>query len=71
MLRIRCSVPPTVYYHLHIIQKAVDDSQGLSDSHEGLFPRESVQPFQYRLNLAIPQQLLRELLCNTFRCSRL
>jgi hypothetical protein len=45
----------------------MDDCQGLHHGHAGLFLRESVQSLQYRLDLAIPQQLLRELLCNTFR----
>jgi hypothetical protein len=49
----------------------MNDSQGLSHGHAGLFLRESVQPLQDRLDLAIPQQLLRELLCNKFRYSRL
>jgi hypothetical protein len=70
MLRIRCSESPTIHDHLHIIQKTVNDSQGLRHSHPGLFLRESVQSLQYRLDLAIPQQLLRELLCSEFRSSR-
>jgi hypothetical protein len=45
----------------------VNDSQGLGYSHAGLFLREPIQSFQYRLDLAVPQQLLRELLCDVFR----
>jgi hypothetical protein len=61
----------TVHDHLHIIQKTVNNSQGLRHGHAGLFQREPVQSLQYGLDLAISQQLLRKLLCIVFRGSRL
>ena len=45
----------------------MNDSQGLRHGHPGLFLRESVQSLKYRLNLAISQQLLCELLCEKSR----
>jgi hypothetical protein len=45
----------------------MNDSQGLGNGHAGLFLRESVQSLQYRLDLAVSQQLLCELLCDTSR----
>jgi hypothetical protein len=45
----------------------VNDSQGLRHGHPGLFLRESVQSLEYRLDLAISQQLLCELLCVALR----
>ena len=45
----------------------MNDGQGLSNGHAGLFLRESVQSLQYLLYLAVSQQLLGELLCDTFR----
>ena len=48
----------------------MNDSKCLRRGHAGLFLCESVQSLYYRLDLAIPQQLLRELLYNTFRNSR-
>jgi hypothetical protein len=53
-----------------MVQKTVNDSQGLRHGHAGLFLRESIQSLQDRLDLTIPQQLLRELLCNRFRGGR-
>jgi hypothetical protein len=55
----------TVNDYLHIIQKTMNDGQCLCHGHPGLFLRESVQSLEYRLDLAISQQLLCELLCNT------
>ena len=43
----------------------MNDSQGLRHGHARLFLRESVQSLEYRLDLAISQQLLCELLCDT------
>ena len=62
---MRWVAPLTVHDHLHIVQKTVNDGEGLGHGHAGLFLGESVQPLQYRLYLAISQQLLRELLCDT------
>ena len=45
----------------------MNDSQGLRHGHPGLFLRESVQSLKYRLDFAISQQLLCELLCVAFR----
>ena len=47
------------------------DSQGLRRGHSGLLLREPVQSLQNGLDLAIPQQLLGELLCYAFRGGRL
>ena len=45
----------------------MNDSQGLGHGHARLFLRESVQSLENRLDLAISQQLLCELLCDTSR----
>jgi anti-sigma regulatory factor (Ser/Thr protein kinase) len=57
----------TVHDHLHIIQKTMNDGEGLRHGHAGLFLCESVQSLEYRLDLAVSQQLLCELLCDTYR----
>jgi hypothetical protein len=59
----------TVHDDLHIVQKTVNDGQGLRHGHAGLFLCESVQSLEYRLDLAVSQQLLSELLCDTFPIS--
>ena len=45
----------------------MNDSQGLRHGHARLFLRESVQSLKYRLDFAISQQFLCELLCVAFR----
>jgi hypothetical protein len=52
--RIRHSASPTFHDHFHIVQKTMNDSQGLRHSHAALFLRESVKSLQYRLDLTIP-----------------
>ena len=51
--------------HLHITHKTMDDTQGLCNSHSSLVLGQSIQPLENSLYLALPQQLLRELLCGT------
>ena len=57
----------TVHDHLHIVQKAVNDGEGLRHGHASFFLGESVQSLEYRLDLAVSQQLFCELLCNKSR----
>jgi hypothetical protein len=66
---MRWAAPLTVHDHLHIVQKTVNDGQGLRHGHAGLVLGESVQSLEYRLDLAVSQQLLCELLYDTFRIS--
>ena len=62
---MRWVAPLTVHDHLHIVQKTVNDGEGLGHGHASFFLGESVESLEYRLDLAISQQLLRELLCET------
>ena len=53
----------TFHNYLHITYKAVDDTQGLCNSHPSLVLGQSIQSLQNRLYLALPQKLLRKFLC--------
>ena len=64
---MRWAAPLTVHDHLHIVQQTVNDSKGMRHGHAGLFLCESVQSLEYRLDLAVSQQLLCKLLCDTSR----
>jgi hypothetical protein len=59
--------PLTVHNHFHIVHKTVDNLQDVGLHHAGLVLGEPVQSTQYIFDLAVPQQLLRELLCDEFR----
>jgi len=43
----------------------MDDTQGLCNSHPGLFFGQSIQSLKHDLYLGFPQYLLREFLCDT------
>ena len=48
----------TIHYYLHIMDKAVDDLEGLRCSYPSLVLGESVEPFQYRLDVLLSKELL-------------
>ena len=49
---------PTIHYYPHILHKAVDDFEGLRCSHPSLVLGESVESFQYRLDVLLSKELL-------------
>ena len=63
----------TFHNHPYIAHETMDHTQCLCDSHPRLVLGQSVQSLENCLNLALPQQLLRELFCDTLsqvRCIR-
>ena len=62
---LRATMKPlrTFHNHLHISHKTMNDTQGLRHGHPRLVLGQSVQSLENRLDLALPQQLLRKLLC--------
>ena len=71
MFGIDCGASLTIQNYFHIGHKTVDNLQDVRLRHASLVLREPVQSAQYILDLAIPQQLLGELLCNELRDSDL
>jgi hypothetical protein len=55
----------TFHNYLHISHKTIYYTQGLCHSQPSLVLGQSIQSAEYGLYLAVPQQLLRELLCGT------
>ena len=55
----------TFHDHLHMSHQAMYHTQGLCSSHPRLVLGQSIQSVENCLNLALPQQLLRELYCDT------
>ena len=56
----------TVHHHFHGVHKTINYFQGLGYGHTGLLLSESVQSPKHCLDLAFPQELLRECYCDTF-----
>jgi hypothetical protein len=50
----------TVNYILHILEKTIDDLEGLRGSYPSLIPSEPIQPLKYRLDVLPPEELLLE-----------
>jgi hypothetical protein len=59
----------TFHNYLHITHETMDHTQGLCDSHASLVLGQSIQSLEYRLDLAVAQQLLCEFLCGTLSLS--
>jgi hypothetical protein len=55
----------TFHNHLHITHKTVDHTQCLYSSHPCLVLTQSVQSLEYGLYLAVPEEVLRDFLCDT------
>jgi hypothetical protein len=54
----------TVNHIPHILEKTVDDPEGLRPSHPILIPSETIQPPKYRLDVLPPvEQLLDKRFC--------
>ena len=55
----------TVHHIPHILEKTMDDLEGLRRSHPGLIPSEPIQPMKYRLDVLSPEeQLLDKRFCD-------
>jgi len=52
----------TIHDKLHVAHKTMNDLKRLSSSHARLVKRETIQPLENILDLALPQQFLRKLL---------
>jgi hypothetical protein len=56
----------TVHHLFHILEKAVDDLEGLRRGYPSLVLGESVYPLQYRLDVLLSKELLEKLFCVSF-----
>jgi len=48
----------TVNHILHILEKTMDDLEGLRRSYPSLIPSEPIQPLKYRLDVLPPEEQL-------------
>jgi hypothetical protein len=48
----------TVNHTPHILEKTIDDFEGLRRSYPSLIPSEPIQPLKYRLDVLPPEELL-------------
>ena len=48
----------TVHYHPHILDKAVDDLEGLRCGYPSFILSESIEPLENRLNVLLSKKLL-------------
>jgi hypothetical protein len=48
----------TVNHTLHILEKTIDDLEGLRRSHPSLILSEPIQPLKYSLDVLAPEELL-------------
>jgi hypothetical protein len=48
----------TVNHIPHILEKTMDDLEGLRRSHPSLIPSEPIQPLKYRLDVLPPEEQL-------------
>ena len=53
----------TVHYHSYILDKAVDDLEGLRSGYPSLVQGEPVQPLEYRPDVLISEELLNKVFC--------
>ena len=51
----------TFHYHSHILNKTVDDLEGLRCGYPSLVLGESIQPLEYRLDALLSKELLNQL----------
>ncbi len=51
---------PTVNHNPHILEKAIDDLEGLRRSYPSLILSEPIQPLKYRIDVLPPEELLLE-----------
>jgi hypothetical protein len=67
VLNIQCATSLvyllTVHYLFHILEKAVDDLEGLCCGYPSLVDGESVQPLEYRLDVLLSEELLNKFFC--------
>ena len=56
----------TVHYLVHILEKAVDDLEGLCCSCQSFVVGESVEPLEYRLDVLLSEELLKKFFCIAF-----
>jgi hypothetical protein len=53
----------TVHHHRHILDKAINDFEGLRGSYPSLILGESIQPLEYCLDLVLSEKLLNKFFC--------
>jgi hypothetical protein len=54
---------PTVNNIPHILEKTIDDLEGLRRGHPSLILSEPIQPLKYRLDVVLPEELLDNRFC--------
>ena len=53
----------TIHYHLHILDKTVNDLEGLCCGYPSLILGESIQSLEHRLYVLLSKELLNKLFC--------
>src|ERR1019366_3774186 len=53
----------TVHHHPHILDKPVDNLEGLHCGHPSLVLGESIQPLEYRFDVLLPKKFLSKFFC--------
>ena len=53
----------TVHYLFHVLEKAMDDLEGLCCRYPSLVLAESVYPLEYRLDILLSKELLEKFFC--------
>jgi hypothetical protein len=48
----------TIHYHSHVLEKAVDNLEGLRSGYPSLVQGEPVQSLKYRLDVLVSKKLL-------------